>query len=197
MDITAQSDPVVIFNQWMLDAKAQKAIHEPTAMTLATTSTSGDVNVRVVLCKAWSNQGFTFFTNYLSRKGLDIEKHPKVGVGFYWDPLHRQVKINGTAQKVPRQESEAYWNSRERSSQISQYISKQSQPVSSRQALEEAWAKTDEEFRDKVIPCPSHWGGYLIIPNRIEFWIGQPGRLHDRYSFEKAGSIWTFHRLSP
>lgn len=197
MEIGPQSNPFKVFEQWMADARQNKSIREATAMSLGTLSPKGDVNVRVVLCKGWSGKGFVFYSNYLSRKGEDIAGHAQIGATFYWDPMFRQVKINGRAEKTSRAESEAYWASRPRDSQISQFISKQSQPVESRDALEKAWAKAEAEYSGKEIPCPSHWGGYVIIPERIEFWIGLPGRLHDRFEFEKTPSSWTFRRLCP
>lgn len=166
-------------------------------MALATSNLQGDLHTRVVLCKEWSDKGFTFFTNYNSRKGADLANQPKAAAVFYWDPIFRQVKITGHVQKTSRMESEAYWNSRPRESQLSQWISKQSEPVATRAELENAWQEADRKFANRKIPCPDHWGGYLLIPQSIEFWIGQPGRLHDRFEFQKSGDLWTYQRLYP
>lgn len=166
-------------------------------MAIGTVNAAGEVRTRVVLCKDWSSDGFTFFTNYSSRKGRDLADHPRLGAVFYWDPMARQILISGHVQRVPRSESEAYWRTRPRESQISGYLSKQSEPVDSRKTLEDLWQKTEIEFKDREIPCPENWGGYRIVPDRIEFWLGQPGRLHDRYLFEKSHGGWTFCRLYP
>ena len=197
MDITPSTDPLILFENWMAEAKAHPHIREATAMAVATLSREGELLNRVVLCKGWSKEGFVFFTNYDSRKGLDLQENALTGVVFYWDALFRQVKIEGTVEKTSRQVSENYWRTRPRESQISQFISKQSQPAPERKKMEEAWAAADTEFRDREIPCPEHWGGYLIRPKSVEFWIGRPGRFHDRHVFEKTVSNWTYSRLYP
>lgn len=197
MDINASSQPLKLFNEWMIEAKANPAIKEANAMALATIDREGELHNRVVLCKYWSEDGFTFFTNYDSRKGKDLADHPKASAVFYWDPLFRQFKISGTVEKTSRKISEDYWRSRPRDSQISQWISRQSQPIASRDLLQKAWMDAEKQFAGTDIPCPEHWGGYLIRPKRIEFWIGRPGRLHERFEFEKTGSTWTFRILYP
>jgi pyridoxamine 5'-phosphate oxidase len=197
MEISAKTNPLALFDDWMKEAKEHKGIREATAMALATMNASGGLGIRVVLCKSWSEEGFVFYTNYASRKGLDLAANPKAAAVFYWDPLFRQVKISGPVVKTSRADSEAYWNSRPRDSQLSQYISRQSEEVGSREELERAWKEADQKFQGVSIPCPAHWGGYIIQADSIEFWIGRPGRLHDRFSFEKAGANWTFRRLNP
>ena len=197
MEITAASNPFKIFETWLAEAKTHPGIKEATAMAFATVGATGDLHNRIVLLKDFSDQGFTFFTNYASLKGQDLKSHPKAAAVFYWDPMFRQVKISGRVEKVERSISEAYWASRPRESQISQFISKQSQPVDSRETLDNEWAKAEVEFRGREIPCPADWGGYLIVPQLIEFWIGRAGRLHDRLVFEKHNSAWTFRRLYP
>lgn len=197
MDINERSNPLQIFETWMKEAHAHSGIQYPTAMALATLGRDGELHNRVVLCKSWGEDGFTFFTNYDSRKGQDLAANARTSAVFYWDPSFRQVKISGAVEKTSRKVSEDYWRTRPRDSQISQYVSRQSQEVASRTNLEEEWAKADLEFKNREVPCPANWGGYLIKPNRIEFWIGRPGRLHDRYEFEKSGSTWTFRRLYP
>lgn len=197
MELNAQSKPIEIFEAWMKDAKSNPGIKEATAMALATLGPTGELHNRVVLCKDWSEAGFTFFTNYESRKGLDLAAHPGAAAVFYWDPLFKQIKISGTVQKTSRQVSEDYWKTRPRESQLSQLVSQQSREVSGRDELERAWNQAEVEFSGREIPCPSNWGGYLLIPKLIEFWIGRPGRLHDRYQFEKSVSTWTFRRLYP
>lgn len=197
MEIGAHTKPMTLFADWMAEAKANKEIREATAMSLATLSKTGELSSRVVLCKSWSEEGFVFYTNYASRKGSDLDANPKAAAVFYWDPLFRQVKISGPVVKTTREDSEAYWNSRPRDSQLSQYISRQSTEIESREKLELAWQEADKKFANAQIPCPAHWGGYVLQFTSIEFWIGRPGRLHDRFKFEKAGPNWTFRRLCP
>lgn len=198
MNIGPDSKPLTIFSAWMAEAKADSRIREAGAMSVATVSAvAGQLHARVVLCKSWSEEGFTFFTNYNSLKGHDLEEDPRMAAVFYWDPLARQVCISGRVKKTSHAESEAYWKTRPRESQLSQHISRQSQEVPSREFLETAWARAEKEFAGREIPCPAHWGGYLLQPERIEFWVGQPGRLHDRYLFEKSAANWTFRRLCP
>lgn len=196
-DIGADSQPLDVFKTWLSAAQHHPHIREATAMTVATTGPDGALHGRVVLCKQWSEAGFVFFTNYQSRKGLDLNQNDQVAAVFYWDALFRQIKISGHAQRISRADSSAYWKGRPRESQLSQYISRQSEVAASRQELERAWHQAEVEFKGKVIPCPAHWGGYLIVPQQLEFWIGRPGRLHDRFQFEKTRPGWTFRRLYP
>lgn len=191
-------NPFIVFNNWMKQAKADTRIREATAMTIATIdSKTQDLHTRVVLMKDWSEEGFTFFTNYHSRKGIELEANNKVALNLYWDPQFKQIKISGTTQKTSREISEKYWNSRPRDSQLSQWISLQSQPIHSREELEAKVAAAKQQFEGKDIPCPQHWGGYLVTPTLIEFWIGQASRLHDRFVFKKQGPTWTIERLYP
>jgi len=196
--INSQTDPVALFHEWLATARSHPQIKEATAMALATVNAQVEPHVRVVLCKEWTvSGGLTFFTNYESRKGQDLEANPKAAGVFYWDPLFRQVKVTGEVEKISRRESEEYWRSRPRESQISQYLSKQSQLLPENVILEEVWASTSQQFANREIPCPAQWGGYRLRPKSIEFWIGRPGRLHDRYQFEKSGSLYTLRRLYP
>lgn len=197
IEIGPNSKPLEVFNAWMGEAKKLGTIREATAMTVSTIGVSGELHSRVVLCKEWSEDGFVFFTNYQSRKGLDLAANPRTALLFYWDPIFRQVKISGSAQKIAQLESQKYWRSRPRESQLSQYISNQSCPIGSREELESLRQTAEQNFAGKEVPCPAHWGGYLVSPQRIEFWTGRPNRLHDRYEFEKAGLAWTFRRLCP
>lgn len=197
MEISAKSKPLEVFEAWMKEAKAFGGIREASAMTVTTAGKDGELHSRVVLCKSWSEDGFVFYTNYESLKGQDLKANPKAAAIFYWDPMFRQVKISGEVVKTSREDSEEYWNSRPRSSQLSQYISHQSQTVASREELEKLWCEADAKFKDRPIPCPSHWGGYVLAPHTIEFWIGRDNRLHDRFKFQKQDSDWTFRRLFP
>jgi pyridoxamine 5'-phosphate oxidase len=196
MEIGPASKPLAVFNEWLEDAK-KTGLREPTAMTLATADAAGEVHARVVLCRGWSEDGFVFYTNYESQKGADVRANRNAAAVFFWDALARQVRVTGTVEKTSREMSDAYWSARARDSQLSQYISHQSQPVASREVLEKAWQDAERKFHGKEIPCPEHWGGYLLRPKTIEFWVGQPGRLHDRHVFEKLAGSWTYGRLSP
>ena len=166
-------------------------------MSLATVGADNNLHSRVVLCKHWSVEGFKFYTNYQSRKGLELAQNPNVAAVFYWDALFRQIKISGAVTQTSREDSVAYWASRARDSQLSQYISRQSQAAPNRQVMEQEWEVARQEFLGRDIPCPAHWGGYLIKPERLEFWIGRPGRLHDRHEFEKTSTLWAYRRLYP
>jgi pyridoxamine 5'-phosphate oxidase len=198
MEISASHDPLVLLQEWIQQARSNSHIKEPTAMTLATQASDGTLNARVVLCKQISAQGLVFFTNYESRKGTDLAHHSQVAVVFYWDPLFKQVKISGRVAKTSREVSEKYWATRPRESQISQSISRQSQPAPSAEVLHHEWEQAEHRLAgDQPIPCPAHWGGYQIHVERIEFWIGRPGRWHDRYEFTGDHDHWTFRRLYP
>lgn len=196
-EIGQDSNPIAVFEEWMAAAKAVPSIREPTAMNVATVAGGGEIHSRVVLCKKWSEEGFVFYSNYQSRKGLDLAANAQTALLFYFDPMFRQIKISGVAEKTSRQDSEDYWRSRARGSQLSQYISNQSQPIASRQELQDQWNAAEAKFKDCDIPCPEHWGGYLVRPRLIEFWIGHTNRLHDTFEFEKDPAGWTFRRLSP
>ena len=191
-------NPFTVFNDWMKTAKADTRIKEATAATVSTFDPEAkELHSRVVLVKEWSEQGFTFFTNYDSRKGLDLAAHNKTALNFYWDPQSKQIKINGLVSKTSREVSEKYWNQRPRDSQLSQWASMQSKPIRSREELEQKVLEAKQKFEGKDIPCPPHWGGYLITPFLIEFWIGQANRLHDRFVFKKQENTWTIERLYP
>jgi pyridoxamine 5'-phosphate oxidase len=204
MEITAHSNPLNVLNSWMEDAHAHEFIREPTAMALATLGEGGFIHNRIVLCKDWNENGLTFYTNYLSQKGRELSKHPFAGGVFYWDPLHRQVRVSGRVRKISAEDSRAYWRGRPRDSQISQYISMQSEVLNSREELELKWREAEAEFAGREVPCPDHWGGYVMELQSIEFWVGRRGRLHDRFAFELTSpgrpvshKSWTFRRLYP
>ena len=197
MHITDKTQPIDLLNQWILEAKANPGIRESNAMILSTSGVDDEIHSRTVLCKACTEEGLAFYTNYLSPKGRDLARNPHAAATFYWDSMARQVNIFGQATRTSRANSEAYWSSRSRESQLSQHISRQSEPVTAREQLDQEWARADQEFKNKPIPCPAHWGGYILKPKHIEFWIGRPGRLHDRFLFEKCQNGWTFRRLYP
>ena len=187
--------PLFILKQWLHKAKSSN-FKEPWAMVLSTSS-KGRVNSRVVLLKKIYRSELVFYTNYLSPKGKEIADNPFVSVSFYWPQLDKQIRIQGEAKKTSRKQSILYWKTRSRESQISQWISCQSQPVQSRKKLENLKSKAEKQFQGKKIPCPKHWGGYAIDIQKIEFWINQKHRLHDRFLFEKKGDTWEKRRLFP
>ena len=190
-------DPMTMFYKWMDEALAAH-LTEPTAMTLATASKSGKPSARIVLLKKFDSTGFIFFTNYESRKGKELTENPAAALAFHWLELERQVRVIGSAERVPREESESYFHSRPVGSQISALASSQSEVIPNRSSLEAEAQRLEKEYRGKEIPLPPAWGGFRIIPSEIEFWQGRPNRLHDRlrYSIGRNGR-WNLERLSP
>ena len=189
-------DPMNQFEQWM-----EQAIHsevpDPTAMTLATVSAEGEPTQRIVLLKHADEQGFVFYTNYSSRKALDIANNSKVSLHFPWHFMERQVKVNGFAQKIPVAQSLAYFLSRPRDSQLPAWSSEQSHAVNSRQLLETQFARMKAKFANGEIPLPDFWGGFMVKPYRFEFWQGGAMRLHDRFEYQKNQTGWSIQRLAP
>jgi len=189
-------DPFKQFARWFDDAiKAE--LMEPNAMVLATANADGRPSARVVLMKGCDERGFTFFTNYASRKADEIAANPQASLLFWWDRLHRQVRIEGRLGKLPSAESDRYFASRPKGSQIGAVASPQSQRIESRQWLAERYAELEARYPDDI-PRPAGWGGYLVKPQRFEFWQGRPSRLHDRlvYDADPTGG-WTIGRLAP
>jgi pyridoxamine-phosphate oxidase len=192
-----KANPINQFEQWFNEALAAK-LHEPNAMTLATASPSGKPSARIVLLKGFNQSGFIFYTNYLSRKGKEITKNPQGAITFYWGELERQVRIEGTIEKLSKEESEKYFHSRPKGSQIGAVVSPQSQEIDSRDGLEKKWSELETEYADKEVPKPSFWGGYILNPQLIEFWQGRSSRLHDRILFKKVDKKnWKKVRLAP
>ena len=189
-------DPVAQFDRWF-SLVLQSGIPEPNAMTLATVDASGAPSARIVLLKGFDPRGFTFFTNYQSRKGKDLSGSPRAALCFYWQPLERQVRIEGIVEKVSRQESEEYFHSRPRGAQIGAWVSQQSEGIETREILEQRAAELEARFGAGVIPLPAEWGGFRVVPQAVEFWQGRPSRLHDRLQYLRAGEGWTLRRLSP
>jgi pyridoxamine 5'-phosphate oxidase len=191
----ADADPLRQFERWFEDAlRAQLPL--PNAMTLATVTPSGAPSARIVLLKGLEQGGFVFYTNYLSRKGRELERNAKACLLLLWSHLERQVRIDGTVQKVTSAESDAYYTTRPLGARHSAWASAQSEPVVDRLVLERAMENARREQGDEP-PRPPHWGGYRVIPHEIEFWQGRSDRLHDRLRYRRADSTWTIERLSP
>lgn len=189
-------DPFTQFSIWMDEAINSKVI-DANAMTLSTVGTDNRPSSRIVLLKGFDRNGFVFFTNYGSKKSADIDANPHVSLHFFWPDLERQAAIGGTAVKIAREESEAYFASRPVESQIGAWASKQSTVLEDREELEARAAEMRERFAGQAIPCPPFWGGFRVVPDRFEFWQGGGGRLHDRFRYELEGDSWHLARLSP
>lgn len=190
-------DPFRQFEKWFQEAEAAKIV-EPNAMTLATATVDGRPSARTALLKGFDGRGFVFYTNYLGRKGRELEANPHATMLFPWLALERQVTIEGTITKVSREEAEAYYHSRPLLSQLSAWVSQQSSVVSSRKVLEDGMKEMEQKYAGKTVPLPEHWGGYRLSPERVEFWQGRRSRLHDRlrYCRGEDGS-WLVERLAP
>jgi pyridoxamine 5'-phosphate oxidase len=189
-------DPVVQFRAWFRDALAAD-LHEPNAMTLATTTPDGGPSARTVLLKGYDERGFVFYTNYEGRKARELEANPLCALLFYWGELERQVRIEGRASRLSGEEADAYFASRPRGSRIGAWASEQSRPVEDRSILEERVRVLEAEYEGREIPRPPFWGGYRIEPETIEFWQGRENRLHDRIVYHRSGRGWKIVRLQP
>jgi len=212
-------NPVAQFETWFREATGDRAQsrwrkigialyklwsallnHRPAdinAMTLATVDPNGKPSTRTVLLKSVDERGFIFFTNYNSRKGRELAENPNAALTFFWSDLERQVCVAGTVTKLPAAESAAYFKSRPRGSQLAAWASDQSQAVPDRAALETQWSELEKKFPGEI-PLPPHWGGFILQPERIEFWQGRPSRLHDRFSYVRAADgAWKIERLAP
>lgn len=191
------ADPILQFDSWFKQAQ-QSDIKDPSAMSLATADASGEVSIRTVLLKIYDQQGFVFFTNYESAKARQISENPKVALLFPWLNLDRQVKIRGIAHRISTQESIKYFLTRPRGSQLGAWVSQQSSVISSRAFLLAKLNEIKQRFADGDITLPEFWGGYRIVPESIEFWQGQPDRLHDRFRYQRqSDNSWEIERLAP
>ncbi|MCU0447876.1 MAG: pyridoxamine 5'-phosphate oxidase [Microscillaceae bacterium] len=190
------SNPFAQFEKWMEEA-INAEVPEPTAMTLATVDSQGVPSARIVLLKGADEQGLVFFTNYASTKGKAMASNSQVCLNFFWAELERQIRIIGKIEKVSEAESQDYFQSRPRASQIGAWVSPQSQVVPNRAWLEQKFIELEQQFANQTIPKPEHWGGYRVIPQYFEFWQGRPSRLHDRIVYEKSDNDWQIQRLAP
>ncbi|HEY2156020.1 MAG TPA: pyridoxamine 5'-phosphate oxidase [Isosphaeraceae bacterium] len=190
------ADPFAQFRAWFDEATATNVV-EPNAMTLATATPDGRPSARVVLLKGFDDRGFSFFTNYQGRKARELESNPHASLVLFWQPLERQVRIDGRVERVSEAESDQYFAMRPRGAQLGAWASGQSEVVPDRAALEAALAAVERRFPDGVVPRPPHWGGYRVVPDEVEFWQGRPNRLHDRLLYRRTPGGWDLVRLSP
>jgi pyridoxamine 5'-phosphate oxidase len=192
-------DPLQRFSELLHKVRDNPGLIEPTGMTLSTVGADGRPSARVVLLKGLDARGLVFYTNSLSRKGRDLKAHPDVALTFWWPQVETQVRFEGAAERVSDEESDAYFATRVRMSQIGAWASQQSEELSSRAELDDRFAAVEKQYEGKTIPRPPHWFGYRVAPVYVEFWFSRPGRLHERdaYLREKPGAPWTMKLLNP
>ena len=191
-------NPLEVFQKWFYEVEATNGVEEPNAMTISSIGVDGYPKSRVVLLKKFTFEGFIFYTNYQSEKGRAIEKNPKVCLSFFWHHLERQIIIKGTAEKIAKNLSDGYFESRPRGSQLGAIVSQQSEPIASREELEENLKSLEETMEGLELERPEHWGGYLVRPTSLEFWQGRPNRLHDRIRYQLQEDFnWKIERLQP
>lgn len=198
MEDAVPESPMALFQTWFDEVEASEGVEEPNAMTVSTIGLDGFPKSRVVLLKKFNERGFIFYSNYESEKGKAIANNPHICISFFWPNLERQIIIKGVGEKLPEQESNAYFNSRPEGSQLGALVSDQSSVIPSRAYLENKLKELEKAYEDKEIERPEHWGGYLVQPESIEFWQGRPNRLHDRILYTLVeGSKWKIQRLAP
>jgi pyridoxamine 5'-phosphate oxidase len=189
-------DPIERFQEWFREAE-QAGVEVPEAMTLATAGVDGVPSARMVLLKGADDEGFVFYSGYVSRKAGELEQNPRAALVFYWRPLGKQVRVEGPVERVSEGESAAYFATRPRGSQLAAWASQQSQPLESREELERRYAELEREYDGREVPRPPHWGGFRLQPDAIEFWEHRENRLHDRFRYTRAREGWTAELLSP
>lgn len=191
-----KNNPINQFSEWWNEAVSSQ-IEEVNAMTLATATPDGLPSARIVLLKGFTYEGFKFYTNYLSHKGTELAKNPHAALVFFWKELERQVRIEGTVEKLSEEDSIAYFKTRPVASQIGAWASPQSTPIAGRNMIEENVLKYKAQFGEENIPKPPYWGGYIVKPLKVEFWQGRRSRLHDRILYTKENGDWKIERIAP
>jgi len=189
-------DPLQLFQEWFEEA-GRAGVAAPEAMTLATATADGAPSARMVLLKGADADGFVFFTGYGSRKGRELAENPRAALVFYWQPLGKQIRIEGPVERVSEEESAGYFASRPRGSQIAAWASQQSRPLADRGELEARYAELERQYEGKDVPLPPHWGGFRLRPEAIEFWQHRENRLHDRIFYTRAREAWKIDLISP
>ena len=189
-------DPFAEFARWFAEAQAAE-VEEVNAMVLATATPDGWPSARVVLLKGFDERGFVFFTDYRSRKGVELDANPRAALVLFWSEVERQVRIAGTVTRTSTEESDLYYRSRPLGSRLGAWVSHQSRPIASREVLEAELREVERRFAGGEVPLPPHWGGYRVRPESFEFWQGRESRLHDRIRYLRDGERWTIERLSP
>jgi pyridoxamine 5'-phosphate oxidase len=190
-------DPLPEFGRWFDDAQVRSGQRNPNAMTLCTVGADGWPQGRIVLLKSWGPEGFCFYTNSRSEKGQALAAHPRAELVFHWDKIGRQLRVKGLVEALSREQTQAYFSTRPLGSQLAAWASEQSQPVASREAMEERYAREEARFKGRSVEAPPHWWGYRLSPQRFEFWQEGEFRFHERFSYVKEGAAWRFSRLNP
>ena len=188
--------PLERFREWIREAE-QSGVEVPEAMTLATADAEGSPSARMLLLKAADEDGFVFYSGYVSRKARELEQNPRAALVFYWRPLGKQVRVEGRVERVPEAESAEYFATRPRGSRLAAWASQQSHPLASREELERRYAELEREYEGQEVPLPPHWGGFRLRPEAIEFWQHRENRLHDRIRYTRAREGWQVELLSP
>ena len=196
MEISASQDPIELFKEW-IKAASQSELNDPDAASLATVGKDGQPSVRMILFRNVDKKGFSFYTNMKSKKGRELTENPKAAICFHWKSMLRQVRIEGRVETVPTPLVDAYFKTRYLLNRLSAWASQQSEPLNSRDELENRVKKYKQKFQGKEVPLPPHWIGYYVVPEKIEFWQQSKGRLHDRFLFTKTKHDWSMSRLNP
>ena len=196
LESRSSSEPWELFSSWFEIARNTKIL-EPNAMILSTVTQDGQPTSRVVLLKDFDQSGLVFFTNYLSQKGEQLAYNPRASILFWWEPLQRQIRIEGEVVKIDEEESDTYFQSRPYGSRLGAWVSEQSQTIVDRTVLEKRQIEFEKKFAEGNVPRPDHWGGYRLTPNKFEFWQGRSNRLHDRLLYQMQQDAWTRARLAP